>query len=142
VSKSHISKALRERVTLAARQRCGYCLTSEHIVGALMEIDHILPEALGGRTEEENLWLACSRCNQHKADRVVALDPVGGDAVPLFDPRRQRWNEHFAWTQDGDRIEGLTPVGRATIIALQLNRPELVRARQRWIAVGWHPPED
>ena len=45
--------------------RCGYCLTSEAIVGMTMEIDHIIPESLGGPTEEEKLWLACSLCKQH-----------------------------------------------------------------------------
>ncbi len=36
----------------------------------------------------------------------------------------------------------MTPVGRATIAALNLNRPSLVKARQAWVAVGWHPPKD
>ena len=67
MSETHIPKVLRESVTAQARQRCGYCLTSERIVGTPMEIDHIIPESLGGPTEEENLWLACSPCNDHKA---------------------------------------------------------------------------
>jgi 5-methylcytosine-specific restriction endonuclease McrA len=65
MSEAYISKSLRERVTVAAGFRCGYCLTAEAIVGAPMEIDHIIPESLGGVTEEENLWLACSLCNDH-----------------------------------------------------------------------------
>ena len=127
---------------MEARQRCGYCLTSEHIVGAPMEIDHILPESLGGLTEEKNLWLACSRCNEHKADRIVALDPASGEVTPLFHPRNATWSEHFRWTVDGDHIIGLTATGRATVVALRLNRPALVRARRRWVAVGWHPPTE
>ena len=142
MSRTYIAKALRERVSTAARHRCGYCLTSEHIVGAPMEIDHIVPESLGGRTDEDNLWLACPRCNEHKADRVTALDPDSGLVVRLFDPRHERWNEHFTWTDEGDHVVGRSPTGRATVVALQLNRPELVRARRRWVAVGWHPPED
>ena len=43
--------------------RCGYCLTTELLIGAPMEIEHIIPTALGGQTEESNLWLACSLCN-------------------------------------------------------------------------------
>jgi hypothetical protein len=62
--------------------------------------------------------------------------------VPLFNPRRQVWREHFAWTTEGDRIIGLTTIGRATVIALDLNRPSLVKARQVWVAAGWHPPKD
>lgn len=107
-----------------------------------MEIDHIIPESLGGATEEDNLWLACSLCNEHKGNRIVALDPVMGEFVRLFDARHQRWDEHFAWSPEGDRILGLTPTGRATVLALELNRPSLVIARRAWVQVGWHPPKE
>ena len=142
MSTTYIPRALRERVAQQARYRCGYCLTQEAVVGTPMEIDHIIPEALGGMTEESNLWLACSLCNDHKGDRIAALDPDSGEIVRLFDPRRQIWSEHFAWTPQGDVILGLTPQGRATVVALNLNRPVLVRARRAWVMVGWHPPTD
>ena len=138
----YIPKPLRKGVTVQARHRCGYCLTSEAIVGTPMEIDHIVPRSLGGLTEEDNLWLACSLCNEHKGIRTVALDPLTGEMAPLFNPRRQVWQEHFAWTAEGDRIIGLTAIGRATVVALNLNRPSLVKARQAWVAAGWHPPND
>ena len=142
MSTSYIPKALRERVAQQACHRCGYCLSAEAIVGAPMEIDHIVPQALGGLTEEDNLWLACSLCNDHKSDRIAALDPDTDAVVRLFDPRHQSWGEHFAWSKNGDRIEGLTPTGRATVYALNLNRPSLVKARQAWVLAGWHPPRD
>lgn len=142
MSKAYIPKALRELVAQQARHRCGYCLTREAIVGTPMEIDHLIPESLGGLTEEDNLWLACSPCNDHKGDRIAALDPETGEIVRFFDPRHQSWAEHFVWTAEGDRIVGLTPIGRATVVALQVNRPSLVRARQAWVSVGWHPPQD
>lgn len=107
-----------------------------------MEMEHIVAEALGGPTEEENLWLACSLCNQHKGCRVAGRDPVTGESVPLFNPRRQVWGEHFAWTTDGTRVMGLTPTGRATVVGLNLNRHALVRSRRVWVRAGWHPPED
>ena len=65
-----------------------------------------------------------------------------GEITRLFDPRHQAWREHFAWTPEADRIIGLTPIGRATVAALNLNRPSLVKARQAWVTVGWHPPKD
>jgi hypothetical protein len=142
MSQTHITKALRERVVAQAKHRCGYCLTTETIVGTPMEIDHIIPESLGGPTEEDNLWLACSLCNNHKGNRIAMEDPLTGESVPLFNPRRQVWREHFAWTSTGDRIVGLTAIGRATVVALNLNRPSLVKSRQAWVAVGWHPPQD
>lgn len=139
------SRALRdlfERIAKQARHRCGYCLTLESVVGAPMELEHIVPESLGGKTEEPNLWLACPRCNAHKADRIAAADPHSGRVVRLFNPRRQIWSSHFEWSDSGDVIVGKTPTGRATVAALQLNRAALVAARRAWITVGWHPPKD
>lgn len=107
-----------------------------------MEIDYLLPEARGGRTEEQNLWLACSGCNGHKGDRTAARDPMTRETVRLFNPRHDRWTEHFAWTATSDQIVGMTPIGRATVVALKLNRPLLVRARQLWVRMGVHPPAD
>ena len=137
-----ISKPLRQRVNEQAKHRCGYCLSSEAIVGAPMELDHIIPQSLGGLDEENNLWLACPLCNQHKADRIAALDPKTGTIMRLFNPRYENWNEHFAWSQDGERVIGKTSTGRATVSALNLNRPSLVAARRAWVQVGWHPPKD
>lgn len=142
MSRTYISKALRERVAEQARHRCGYCLSAETIVGMSMELDHLIPESLGGLTEEDNLWLACSLCNDSKSDRIAALDPTTGERVRLFDPRRQVWSEHFQWSAEGDQIIGLTATGRATVVALNLNRPVLVQARRAWVTVGWHPPRD
>lgn len=142
MSKSYISKELRRQVAEASRYRCGYCLTQEEIVGAEMDVDHIIPEALNGPTEEANLWLACSRCNEYKGDRATARDPQTGEIVPLFHPRKQRWEDHFAWTERASIILGLTQTGRATVETLRLNRSSLVRARRRWVSVGWHPPKE
>ena len=46
MTSARLPKALRQRVTIQARQRCGYCLTAEAIVGTPMEVDHIIPRAL------------------------------------------------------------------------------------------------
>lgn len=133
---SHIPRALRERVRAQSRYRCGYCLTQEAIVGAAMEIDHIVPASLGGPTVEENLWLACSLCNDYKSNQISARDPVTGTLAGLFDPRRHEWREHFTWTPNGEEIIGLSPIGRATVLALKLNRgllnggaPDVARGR-------------
>jgi hypothetical protein len=142
MSQTYVPAKLRDLVAAQARHRCGYCLTSESIVGVPMEIDHLIPTSLGGLTEEPNLWLACSMCNDYKSKRVVFPDPVTGEIVQLFDPRRQMWHEHFHWSDAGDGIIGLTAIGRATVVALQLNRLMLVMARRRWVRAGWHPPKD
>lgn len=142
MSRSYVGKALREQVAREARYRCGYCLTSARVTGTRMEIDHIIPESLGGLTAEENLWLACSMCNDHKGNRIAAPDPLTGDVVRLFDPRRQAWPDHFDWSMEGDVIIGKTSIGRATIAAVRLNRVDLVEARRGWVSAGWHPPKD
>lgn len=142
MSRSYVPNDLRRRVARAARHRCGYCLTSEGVVGAPMEIEHILPESRGGLTEEDNLWLACPLCNSYKGRLVEFRDPVSGLGVPLFNPRALRWREHFEWIADGTQVLGLTAIGRATVDALRLNRPALVFSRRRWVAAGWHPPDD
>jgi hypothetical protein len=142
MSPSYISGALRQRVAVAAHFRCGYCLTSQRIIGPLLEIDHIIPEARGGTSDEENLWLACPMCNSHKADRQASVDPESQVTVSLFNPRAERWDEHFEWVEAGAIIRGKTPQGRATVTALQMNHPDIVAARRLWVIAGWHPPAE
>jgi hypothetical protein len=67
---------------------------------------------------------------------------VTGEVVPLFHPRRQRWSDHFRWSLDGIEIVGISPVGRVTVEALNMNHPLVVEARRRWVTVGWHPPDE
>lgn len=132
----YIPLALRRQVREDAGHRCGYCLSDEALTGMPLSFDHIIPRSAGGATERENLWLVCRPCNEFKGSQTHAIDPETGETVPLFNPRKQDWNEHMAWSADGTRIIGLTPIGRATIVALKLNRLLLVYARRRWVAVG------
>jgi hypothetical protein len=137
-----ISKAVRERVASKARYRCGYCQTQQAVIGMPLHIEHIIPQAAGGSSEVDNLWLACPLCNSYKGTQTHAMDPVNDERVPLFNPRAQEWPAHFRWSDDGTEIIGLTPIGRVTIVALKLNRAPLIRARRRWVGAGWHPPVD
>ncbi|MEZ4672137.1 MAG: HNH endonuclease signature motif containing protein [Anaerolineae bacterium] len=131
-----------ERVRQAAAHRCGYCLSPQRLVMARLEIEHIIPLAKGGSDEESNLWLACPLCNNHKSDKVNAVDPETQTVVRLFNPRTQNWFEHFRWSDDGLRVVGLTPVGRATVIALHLSDdPRALTVRRHWMVAGWHPPK-
>jgi hypothetical protein len=92
---------------------------------------------LGGPTTEDNLALACVSCSLHKTAKHVVPDPDSGLDTPLYDPRTQRWIEHFRW--EGVRVEGVTTVGRATIFALQMNRPFLLAIRSEEAILGRHP---
>ena len=106
-----------------------------------MDVDHIIPRHSGGTTTENNLCLSCPNCNKSKGTRQTAVDPLTGEEVPLFNPRQHKWTEHFQWNDTGLIILGLTPMGRATIERLQMNRQNLVEdARPQWIILGIHPP--
>lgn len=137
------------RVTAAARRiaaaracgRCEYCQTPERFVPEALSIEHIVPRSRGGASGAENLCLACQGCNNHKYIRVSARDPVTERQVPLFHPRKHRWQDHFAWSPDATMVIGLTAIGRATVEALRLNRPGLVALREALVAFGVHPPE-
>lgn len=89
MSKSYIPVHLRQQVAVDAHHRCGYCLTTTAIIGRPMVIDHLSPEAKGGETERENLWLACRRCNEFKGTRIKATDPLTDEETLLFNPRWQ-----------------------------------------------------
>jgi hypothetical protein len=141
--RERVSAAVARRVREAAGHRCGYCLSPQRLVMARLEIEHIRPVARGGTDDESNLRLSCPLCNRHKADRIEAPDPETGLVVALFNPRRQRWSEHFAWSDDGLRILGRTATGRATVAALRLaDDPDALIVRAYWVLAGWHPPSD
>lgn len=142
MSRTRISQALRKRVAEAARFRCGYCQTQQIVVAYPLHVEHIVPEAAGGPSVEENLWLACSVCNNAKGAQTTGQDPLTRQETGLFNPRTEVWSEHFAWSADGSQIFGLTAAGRATVVALRLNTPLRIQSRQRWVLVGWHPPRD
>lgn len=137
----YIPARLREQVLADVGGLCAYCRSSEELMGVAFEIDHIIPKSAGGETSPENLCLSCPTCNRHKATRLTAQDPVSGEEVPLYHPVRQTWGEHFVWSDDGARVLGLTPVGRATVEALRMNRLAIVRLRRHWAVLGLHPPE-
>lgn len=138
---SPISDELREKVRKAAKDRCGYCLSAQIYVMGKLEIEHIIPTASGGTDEEDNLWLACRLCNNYKATQTHHIDPETGRSTKLFNPRVQTWTEHFQWDDTGTHIVGLSPCGRATVIALKLNNDIATQVRKHWVAAGWHPPK-
>lgn len=140
MSTSEVSKAIKARVRSQADNRCGYCRAHQDYLPWTLEIEHIIPRAKGGTNAEENLWLACHACNLYKNTQTQARDPLTGRQVPLYNPRYEKWSEHFEWNSDGTLILGRTPCGRATVIALKLNNLTSVTVRRNWVRAGWHPP--
>ncbi|MBI4603683.1 MAG: HNH endonuclease [Planctomycetes bacterium] len=141
MAKGYISRRLRREVWGDAAGRCGYCLRPQSLLPEPLFIEHIRPTARGGMTVRANLWLSCWSCNTHKGSRSEARDPLSGRLVRLFNPRTQKWAEHFRWSRDGLRIIGRTATGRATVVALALNDDLILAVRAVWVQMRLHPPK-
>ena len=135
-----VKRTLRHTLLGEKPLRCKYCLTSQEITGAGFTLDHIEPKSKGGTDEAENLCTCCVDCNQIKSNRTEFVDPITLKICSIFHPNKQEWEQHFKWNAAGTHMIGVTAIGRATIDALKLNRPQLVHARGFWVAAGWHPP--
>ena len=101
-------------------------------------IDHIIARQHGGATALGSLALSCLHDNLHKGPNLTGIDPVTKKVVRLFHPRRHKWHRHFRW--EGPVLRGLTPLGRATVVVLQMNDPDPVRDREALIEEGVFPP--
>ena len=123
-----VPELLRHTVIERAKNRCEYCLLSQAAQEATFHIDHIVPQSVGGPTTLDNLALACVTCSLKKGARQSAIDPQTAQESFLFHPRRDAWAEHFRW--DGVVIVGITAKARATVQALQMNRPRILATRE------------
>ena len=130
---------LRHTVEQRAKGCCEYCQSPAKYSTQRFSLEHIIPRSQGGTTSLDNLALACQGCNNHKYNRTNAGDTLTKQLVALFHPRTQRWQDHFTWDERFEFVIGLTATGRATVEALQLNRPELINLRKLLYAAGEHP---
>jgi len=137
VKQTRISAALRREVRQRAGERCEYCLLAESNSFFPHEPDHLIAKKHGGETVSENLALACFDCNRFKGSDVASIDVLTGRLVSLFNPRLQRWSEHFRL--EGGRIIPFTEVGRVTEVLLRLNLSARVEVRERLAASGEYP---
>ncbi len=135
MSYSWIPAALRRSVVERAAGRCEYCGIPEKAVFARHQIDHIISEKHGGATESNNLAFSCLLCNKNKGSDIASIDPVTGEIVPLFNPRREDWATHFELRPDG-RILAKTAVSRATARLLRLDNPDRITERHLLIDAG------
>jgi hypothetical protein len=124
------SGALRDAVIERADNRCEYCQLPAQLQVGGFEIDHIEPRSRGGQTLLSNLALACPNYNAHKWSHIDGEAPETGQHELLFNPRRQRWGDHFEWSEHrSHEIVGISAQGRATVSRLQMHHPDLVRIR-------------
>ncbi len=132
----------RRAVAERAQGCCEYCRSQARFGIQSFAVEHIIPRSQGGETALENLALSCQGCNNHKYAKMQARDPVTGEVVPLYHPRRQHWRDHFAWSADFTLIIGLTPTGRATVEAWQMNRETVINLRRILYVLREHPPAE
>ena len=137
MSATRVSAALRRRVQERARGCCEYCLLSEEDAWFSHEPDHIIAEKHGGETTDENLAWSCFDCNRHKGSDIASRDATTGSLAPLFDPRLQRWRDHFELTEG--RIIGLSAIGRVTERLLKFNQPERVEILRLLSQIARYP---
>lgn len=126
MSESYLSAELRRRVAARASRRCEYCLIHEDDCFWGCQVDHIISEKHGGKTTPANLAYCCAFCNRHKGSDLSGLD-AKRQLVPLFHPRKDRWEEHFRFR--GTQILGLTAVGKVTAKLLRFNDPSRLEER-------------
>jgi len=129
--------ATRRLVRRRAGNRCEYCRLHQDDDPLLsFHVEHIIAKQHGGTDHPSNLAWSCHKCNRAKGPNLAGR--FKNEIVPLFHPRRQKWDRHFGWL--GARIVGRTKSGKATVAVLNLNAPERVVVRKILIAAGLFPP--
>jgi hypothetical protein len=125
----------RALVRRRAGRRCEYCRFHEGDLPLYaFHVEHIIPLKHGGSDEPNNLAWSCHFCNLSKSSNLSGRDRTSGRVVRLFNPRRQRWRQHFAVA--GPWIVGLTPCGRATIAVLNFNVSHRIQLRGSLLRAG------
>ena len=134
---SDVSEELRAEVARRAGQRCEYCLIHEGDAGFSQQVDHIVSRKHGGSSALDNLAYACLLCNRHKGSDVAGIDPHTGEVVRLFNPRSDRWTDHFRLERAV--TEPVSSIGSATARLLRLNAPERISERRLLQSLGRYP---
>ena len=124
-------RLVRER----AGERCEYCrLPQSALPLARFHIEHVIARQHRGGDSPGNLALSCHHCNLHKGPNLSGVDPQDGRIGRLFNPREDRWEEHFETR--GLLLLGLTSTGRITVSVLAMNSQAQLETRR---AVGLGP---
>lgn len=137
---SNLSASIKKQVAKRANNLCEYCLANAEYAFHTFPIDHIIPSVLGGEDIIDNLANSCQFCNGSKHDKTHCLDPITSELTRFYNPRKDNWLDHFIWNEDKRVIIGITPIGRATVHCLKVNRPEATNLRKVLAAFGVHPP--
>ncbi len=74
------------------------------------------------------------RCNRFKGPNVGSFDPETGNLVPFFNPRKQKWTDHFKI--QNALIIPLTAEARVTEKIFRFNDEDRVTERKYMIEAG------
>ena len=132
-----MANSLRQQVWERSGGFCEYCRVPEAHDPRPFHLDHVRPQKHDGPTVLENLAMSCASCSLYKGPNLAGYDPESDIMQPLFNPRTQDWNDHFA--SDGAELKGLTPTGRTTARVLRFNEPLRVQHRELLIELGVLP---
>jgi hypothetical protein len=136
---SYVSAELRRIVEERAGGRREYCLIHQDDTFVGCQVDHVIAEKHGGVTDASNLALACAFCNRAKGSDIASIIPESQALVRLFNPRSDRWDDHFRIDTQSLMIGAFSDIGRATVRLLRLNDIERVLERQSLAKSGIFP---
>jgi len=123
-----MNESVRQFIRNRAEHCCEYCKLPQTAAPLFsFHIEHIRAKQHGGDDADSNLCLACPDCNRHKGPNLSSIDPDTQEVTRLFDPRSDKWNEHFSWK--AAFLVGQTECGRATVQLLKMNDADRVEMR-------------
>jgi len=127
------------RQSLTAQSPCASTASSpRQTLFTAARVDHIISLKHGGSSEPDNLAYACGLCNRAKGSDVGSVSTTG-EFTRFFNPRTDRWVEHFRLEQA--TIHPLTTVGEATARILGFNDSARLHEREEMIRFGKYPSE-
>lgn len=133
-----ISHELRQTIAARANLLCEYCLVAEADTFYGCEVDHIISLKHGGSSEADNLAYACALCNRSKGSDIGSISRAG-EFARFFNPRTDRWAEHFLL--EHAVIRPLTTVGEVTAHILEFNNSARLHEREEMIRFGKYPSQ-
>jgi hypothetical protein len=93
----------------------------------------------GGSNDETNLAYACVFCNRYKGSDIGSIIWDTQEFVRFYNPRRDRWSQHFQLDQS--MIAPRTSIGEVTARILGFNDRDRLLERQALIDTGRYPPD-
>ena len=132
-----IGKATRFLVAERASHCCEYCGIHCDDTFFSCEVDHIVSRKHGGSNPPDNLAYSCVYCNRYKGSDVGSIEPETGKLTRFFNPRLDRWEDHFRLVEA--TITSLSAIGKVTGLIFRFNVAERIIERKELISVGAYP---